>query len=412
VREMPRRLGAPTDTAELPQAFGAEKAPVTESNWQQRAEHVLEYVRRPDRSPVTDYETIRRFLEEHWRLPIVETQHAIAPMGPLAEADRDYGRCSVRLLDFLGVARAYVVVRRGDDASPRRLLWALLHELGHFLNHYELLLSVGTLYQRLCMNPSLEMDVGRFVQRAASTLHTQAEIDADLFAVDWLLPRWIDDEDRVRNEAAPNGLTGDGYRFYRLRDALDDQPARPLQRDSFDRLNRYGSEERRRSAGPFPSGGSRWKRASWALFNRTRLHRAEEVTTLLDEYHGLAGNPRFVPELTRRARSTPFDRHFAWIRRVARPDVAREVDSVQWAPLLVPGSATQYPEYYIPVRPVAGRGPRDSTLGWRHMMSPAITAPLELKSWLDRGRAQRAGVLLFPRNPAERTLDAEGLRRV
>jgi hypothetical protein len=333
-------------------------------------------------------------------------------MGPLAEADRDYGRCSVRLLDFLGAARAYLIVRRSEDARPRRVLWALLHEVGHFLNHYELLLSVGTLYQRLCMNPPLEMDVGRFAQRAAPRLHAQTELEADLFAVDWLLPRWIDDDELVRSEA-PRGLNVDGYRFYRLRDALDDRPAQPVRRISFDRLNDYGSEERRRSAESFPSGGSRWKRASWVLFNRNRLHSTSGLTEMMDEYHELAGNPRFVPELTRRPRAhAAFDRELAWIRRVAASDIAREVDSVQWAPLLVPGADAERPEYYIPIRPVGARDPRDSRLGWRHMMAPALSAPLDLETWLDRGREQRAGVLLFPRNPAERSLDTEGLLRV
>jgi hypothetical protein len=401
--------------AELQRAFGGDRGRGAEWDWPERASHVLNYALEPDRAPIVDYVAIRRFLVERWGLPVVETEHAVGAMGPIADADRDYGRCSVRLLDFVSETAVYLVVRRGRNHSLQRMLWALLHELGHFLKHFDMLVSVGTVYQRVCLNPRLETEIGGFARRSAATLHRQTELEADLFAVDWLLPRWIDDDGEVSSRAKlPPGLTADGYRFYRLRCVLDDGPHPPLRPEVFDRLNRSGEEERSRSGGAFPHRGSRWKRASWVLFNRQRvLNRNAEFSGLLREYYKIVGYPpRYLPELRhQRVNDAAFDPDAVWLRRVAPSQIAQEVDAVQWAPLLVPHSTAGYPEYHIPIRPVPARDRRDSTLRWRHMMAPALRAPLTLEQWLERARRQSAGVLLFPRNPAERTLDAEGRLR-
>jgi hypothetical protein len=396
------------ESDELEQAFGKVEGRVSEVGWPRRAKTVLDYVRRWDRNPVTDYNAIRRFLQERWGLPVVETEHAVGAMGPLAEADRDYGRCSVRLLDLLGETNVYVVIRKRENRS-RWMLWALLHELGHFVNHFERLLSLATLYQRVCLDPPLEAEIGRFVRRAAATLHARAELDADLFAIDWLLPRWIDDDREIsRRGLLTSGLSADGYRFVRLRSVLDDRPLPRLRTDVVDRLNRSGAEERRRSAGAFPHEASLWRRASWVLFNRNG-HGVEDggVTTLISEYYRIAGYPpRYVPELThRRGRDRGFDPSVVWLPRISSSEAAREVDGVQWAPLLVPYAASEHPDYHIPIRPVPAVGSRDSTLRWRHMLNSTLRPPRQLDEWLARAQEQRVGLLLFPRNPAERSLD-------
>lgn len=405
-----------TAATELQGALGATDSPVVDQDWLERGRALLAYIEQEDRKPVVDYETIRAALADRWGLPVVETEYAVGPMSPLGEADREYGRCSIRLLDFLGATRIYVVIRRARRPSPRRMLWALLHELGHFVHHFEMLLSLSTLYQRVALNPRLEADIGEFAQRAAQPVRSRDEAEADLFALDWLLPRWLDDDAELRNRSQiPKALTADGYRFHCLRSVLDDRPLAPPRRENSDLLNRLGAQERERASDEFPQDASRWRRGSWVLFNREQLRTPPtDVVRLRHEYFRAAGYPpRYVPELTRPTASTePIEVSLTWLERVEPSEISQKVDAARWTPLLAPHSEDGYPAYYIPIRPVPSTKPRDSQLGWKHMMKPTISAPRPLDDWLSRARAQGVGVLLFPRNPAERTLDAEGRLRV
>ncbi len=128
------------------------------------------------------------------------------------------------------------------------------------------------------------------------------------------------------------------------------------------------------------------------------------------EYYKAVGSPsRHVPELTRRTMGgVAFDPDLAWLRRIDAGDAAREVDAVSWAPILIPGSASGHPAFHIPVRPVPSSKSGDSELGWAHMAAPIARKPRSLEAWVAAARAQNAGLLLFPRNPAERALDREG----
>jgi hypothetical protein len=404
-----------TALADLAKTLASARGPVTDRDWPNRARALLGYVARVDRDPVFDYWAIRDLLAEHWELPVVETEHSVGSLGPIGNADRDYGRCSVRLLDFLGETRTYIVVRRAARTGQRRMLWALLHELGHFVHHFEMLLSLSTLYQRLSINPRLEAVIGEFAMRAAKAIRSREELEADLFAVDWLLPRWLDDDAEVRRRFAVPAITPDGWRIHHLRVALDDRPLSGLTDEDAELFSRVGAQERERAGGPFPSDGSRARRASWVLFNRKRLAAKppREVIELRREYFRAAGYPpRYIPELTRPVTGDePVGTSVRWLERVDRSAAAEAVDSDRWTPLLVPHSEGSNPRYYIPIAPVRSREQRDSLLRWRHMMKSEVTAPRRFDEWLGRAREQAAGLLLFPRNPAERRLDAAGLMR-
>src|SRR5512146_451459 len=380
--------------------------------WAERASLLTEYVRQPDRVPFLDYDAIRKSLVEYCGMPVVETPHVVGPMGPLGDADQDYGRCSVRLLDLLGEARVYVVISQTSGSSRQRMLWSLLHELGHFVNQWQLFVSLGTLYQRLCLNPRLEMSIGSFARDAAASLYERHELEADVFAVDWLFPPWMDEDDELRRRAdIPDGLSADGYRFYRLRCAMESEFPLTANEDLVRNLNRARGSEQRQGQRPYPHGGSLWARASWALFNR-RDNRGKDAdsTRLMREYFKLAGYPaRFLPELTGgEAVGVEYDAELAWIERVAGRDIADVVDGTRWSPILVTAPGGEDPPYYVPIRPVPCRDQKDSELSWVHMIGPPLSIPRSLGEWLGRAEAKGAGLLVFPRNPAERILDSAG----
>ena len=407
-------LGAATgqrEEVELGLAFGEPVARVTDANWAELAGRLQSYLLRPDRDPVLSFDAIARSLATRWGTPVVETPYPVGSMGPLGDADRDYGRCSVRLLDLFGESKVYLVVRRAEARGERRMLWALLHELGHFVNHFEMLLSLSALYQRVCLNPSLETEVAGFASGGAAALHVRHEVEADLFALDWLLPDWIDSDEEVRRRELPRRLTADGYRFYRLRCTLGSPVPLPSGATAVEALNRAGASERARASRPYPRLMSLWQRAAWVLFNRAEI-RAEppELVKLNREYFAIADYPpRYVPEL----RAGPHhggssDGGAAWIDRVAPQALAREVDTIRWSPMLVPPPDVQRSKFHIPIRPVASRSGRDSVLQWVHMISSNMSSPRSLEEWLQRAHAQDAGLLVFPRNPVERFLDAGG----
>lgn len=397
----------------LEEAFGSWDGLGIGGDWRERALRLQEYVARTDRTPVESYAEVRTAIQRSWELPVVETSHEVGAMGPLGDADPDYGRCGVRLFGLLGETTIYLVVRSDPRRDERIMLWALLHELGHFVRHQEMLLSLGALYNRVCLAPSLESRVGEFAHRAGTSLHARQEIEADLFALDWLLPPWLDDDDELRDRAEiPGSLTADGYRHYRLRCVLAGTFA--LSGEMIDRLNRAGAAERERAGGAYPRAGSLWSRASWCLCNRPAARNADpEVKALLREYYRIAGYPpRYAPEMRAGADPAgPVDGATAWLPRAAPDDLEREVDRHRWAPLLVPPASGQHPPFHIPIRPVPSRDPRDSRLAWVNMSTSSIAKPRPLREWLQRAGSQGAGLLAFPRNPAEKVLDSAGWGR-
>jgi hypothetical protein len=383
--------------------------PVTELGWLEWAERVKLFVTGP-RRPLCDaaYKEIRDHLATVCRVQCVETDVPVPSMGPLAEADIEYGRCSVRLLDFASTTNVYLVLRRQPTGA--RMRWALLHELGHLVRHFPLLQSLGTMYHRICLDPVLEHYVGR-AAASARPVREWLERQADLFALTWLLPTWLDDDNAIRAvEGLPTGLAPDGFRMYCLWRALNNIEPPPLTETLVARLNQMGDDERRaldemRQVVTFRGHVAR------LLYGRPALAMPAVVEYWLQDYLTLLGNnPRAMPELrSRRVDRVPTTH--PWIRRVTGTDLIRLVDAHQWAPLLVDPQDGS-PRFHIPIRPVPSRHLRDSDAGWQHMMKRPTDLPQRLPEWVGRARESNAGLLVFPRNPAERAIDERGESRV
>jgi hypothetical protein len=389
--------------------LGSVSDPSLERQWPELAKALRKYVETPDRSPVESYDAIRELLQEHWKIAVIETEEPVSELEQLGGAGGSIGRCGVRLLDLVGRADIHVVVRRDPLGGERQMLWTLLHELGHFASHFEFLQSVSTVYQRICLNPGLERELARFSREQGAALRRSVEVEADLFALDWLLPRWR--FGAGSGAAPPTGLTLDGYRYLSLRRALGSPSPQPSGAATAN-LNRAGEEERGRQEGRSRPGATRWDRAAWLLWNRERLGSPLSAQLAAEYNRIVGGGGRYVPELRRPVIGrSELDSELVWLPRVAAEDAAAAVDEAQWMPLLVAPEGPLYPEYNIPIRPLPLRETRDSRVRWSHMFKPPTQRPLPLETWIGRAREQEAGLLLFPRSPAERTLDARGIPR-
>jgi hypothetical protein len=374
-----------------------------------RAQALREYVAASGRQPVGSYDAIRQFLAEDWEMPVVEISGEVPETELVGGAGRDSGRCGVRLLDLLGTTSIYLVVCAGAGSTAATMRWSLLHELGHFASHFEMLESVSVLYQRLCLNPSLEDEIGGFARRSGHSLRGHLELEADLFALEWLLPRW-----REASEGTPPGLTRDGFRYLALRGALGGE-AMPgcLDAAAAEGVNRAGAEQRVRSEGTLAAGATLWSRAAWLLWNRERFAYPLPPSEPMLEYREIVRGPsRFVPELANPVTGQqPLEDGAGWLRRLGPAQVAEAVDAPQWMPLLVPPPGPLHPEFNLPIRPLPTPGTRDSRLPWGHMFKSPLQRLHPLEYWIEKARASGAGLLLFPRNPAERVLDGEGRAR-
>lgn len=386
-----------------------------ESDWAALSGRVVDYVYDRDRrDAVRDYGAVRRHLSENWNVPCVEVASTIQGMGPLKAKGRQLGRLSVRMLRILSPLQCYIALNGEIPNHEKRL--ALLHELGHLVLHAEVLQALGTVYHRVCINPALEFEIGRFTVRASGRrLAVLQEMEADLFALTWLLPLRADEGADAADVAAGavEALTADGYKFHKLRGLFSDSEGRAVAPAKVPGLNRLGEEARRRGSGrDYPAGGSLVERFSWVLFNRPRLLREliAERRTLMVEYFDLIGPPRYIPELSRRysfSRKQSFNPEHAWIPRVGLEEVPGLIDSEHWEPLLASSHVEGLPDYYIPIAPVPSATAQDSEAKWHNLAKATCDLPLDLSEWLERAAGARAGLLMFPRNPAERLLDRQ-----
>jgi hypothetical protein len=118
MRKLPRLGFGVSAVEDLERAFGAPVRSVGERNWPDLAERLTDYLLDPTRAPVLSFADVERALRERWRIPVVEISETIGSMGPLREADPEYGRCGVRLLDLMGESQVYIVVRaRGGESA-------------------------------------------------------------------------------------------------------------------------------------------------------------------------------------------------------------------------------------------------------------------------------------------------------
>ena len=286
--------------------------------------------------------------------------------------------------------------------------------------HFEIFQSMGTLYHRICMNPALEFEIGQFIMEKGQVLSVLQEEEADLFALTWLLPLWMDGAVKADNayRNIPPGLSPQGYKFKVLRDLFSDRADLAINEVSIPALNGRGEEKSRweRSRHYYPIDESLVNRMSWLFFNRSSI--IKDVVTkrdsLIGEYLKKLGKPRSIPELKDRrsfsGKSIP-DFLYAWISRIKLDDVENQIDMEHWEPLLAWPSDEDLPEYYIPIRPVQTVNPLDSQVRWQHMTKANYSSPDSLTDWITRARQQRAGLLIFPRNSAEKLLDQQRIIR-
>ena len=375
-----------------------------------RAAKLIAHVYDPCRQHVaSDGIAIRRLLHKRWGVSCVEVDADVHEAGPLKTPIRQLGRANMRILAPLGEAQPYIALARRADASESRL--ALLHELGHLAHHADVLQSVGTLYLRICCDPLLELDIGRLMGDGfRRELRELLEREADLFALTWLVPLWVDDPDaQPACRDIPDSLTVDGRRFWLLRSLFTHCASDTTMPGNVPALNARGDETRSwESSRDYPADDTLAARMSWVLFNRPSIISTitNERRRLLQAYFRVAGPPRHMPELTRtRVRSRQPDPRLVWIRRLAPLEIEQAVDDAHWEPVMVESSGKSSSDYHIPVTPVPAVVSQDSQVEWRHMMKPAHAVTRRLSDWVGRAVSQRANLLVFPRNPAERQLD-------
>lgn len=392
-------------------------AQLSSLNWRDLAARLLDYVYDPQRqTSISDYAAISEFLSERWKLFCVEVDSTIRGIGPVKTEGDQLARFSIRMLDILYPPQFYIVLNQGITLGEKRL--ALLHELGHMALHFEVLHSVGTLYHRICLNPALEFVVGQS-KALIDQLLTHQEKEADLFALSWLVPLGGDEE--IVNSRAESGegtaLTSNGFRFKKRQELFFDGKESVAFSAKISGWNMRGEETRRVLSRNYPDKGSLVDRMTWLLFNKELLRDiVNDRRRLRHEYFNLVGPPGRVPELTRahtlslKPKPKPNPDH-AWIPRLEPNEVVLRVDSDHWEPFLVSQTGDVPAEYYVPITPVPSPNPKDSETQWRHMLKANYPSLNILPDWLTRAHEQRCGLLIFPRNPAEKILDQQRVNR-
>ncbi|HEX3360480.1 MAG TPA: hypothetical protein VHS74_05755 [Solirubrobacterales bacterium] len=387
--------------------LGGKVGPGVDKGLDERARALREYVEMPERIPILDYEAIRDFLTESWGVPVVEISEAARESEFLGPQIDSLGRCGVRVSNLFTPAMLYLAVRRGPSDGSLQMLWTLLHELGHFAHHFAILRAMGTIYLRLCLNPTLEDQIGSFVEEVGKEIAVEAELQADLFALNWLLPREAVED---VGGSTQGGLTRDGRRFLDVRRLLGaDEVPTPLSPELVETINRYGREEMVRFRGSVGESGTRRARTAWLLWNRDRLESGSAMAEL-GRFASRYG--RHVPEFTDPVvgPSAAVEISRPWLPRLLADEALGRVDQANWGPLIVapPSLPSRYPNYNLPIRPVPTRSNIDRDAGWMHMFKGTTQRPRPLAEWIDRARREDAGLLLFPRNPAERRIDERG----
>ncbi len=337
-------------------------------------------------------------LSKSWDLHVVET--------PLDEG----GRIGLRLLNFETRAYLYIAVDSRLEVYERML--AVLHELGHLALHFDELARAGATYQSICMCPSLERRIAEFTKgREGQRLRTLREMEADIFATCWIVPRHLDSLRTGREVARTvSGLDPLTEKYILLRDAFADSDHRTIPRcalASFVRIARAEADSVH--AQEYAVSGSLWQRLSWAVFNRHVLGRqvGKERARLTRKYFNLFPDPLSLLSIATRTDVGSVGRTLVastWLNRVTAGDLGEKLDGVNWEPVLV-SEKDSSPPYYIPICPVPSVNPRDSQLAWRHMMKPPHSPAKMLDSWIDVAGYEGAGLLVFGRNPAERILE-------
>lgn len=383
---------------QMRQSFGTTRGAMSDLDWSESAGRLGRWTFDPSRGwTVLDYELLREFLDREWHLPCIEVETA------------NLGLFSTRLLRFTRKGSYYLVVKQSP--RPAEKLVALLHELGHFVLHGELLLRISKLFLRICMDPSLEFLIGRSLHTpAGQSAMRSIEAQADLFAATWAVPPAITTEARQRGPdevalvdyvllkdlfaAAPLGLERDMTEPVRkeLLVAALDARARVLDRH-------------------YPEDASAWKRLIWALSHRGSLLQELEsgtVTQFISSLDPGAQGARHFPELSY---SRPMldsapdkpDGSFAWVRREPLHAVYEATNREQWEPFIVTRDE-MLPNYYIPIAPVVGSRTADSEALWQNLTKPDSQIPCSLSTWISKSFSSRGGLMIFSRTPAERWL--------
>lgn len=383
--------------------------------WNTVATRLIDYVYDSNRKQIiSNYKIMVTGFAERLNLLCFEIKSAIQGIGPLKTGEEEIGRFCVRILDFLRPSQLYIVLNQDSTSCEKTI--ALLHEIGHFVHHFELLQSNSALYQRICLNPSLEYEIGRFVNETYGfRLKMILEMEADLFALCWLSPLGlVKNLKEESNVIAQTNLTKNGYIFQAHKDLFSNMPASKIDRTKIIELNKRGEETRQREQNrDYPIiGESLITRMSWILFNRSRLMNriCDERYQLLLKYFNIAGPPRYTPELRKKyTNSINSVNHsqYSWVERIKPDEVYRKLNMDHWEPLLVMPTDKSLPPYHIPITPIPSTNPSDNEINWQHMLKAETSLPRRVDDWLEKAFKQHAGLLIFPRNPAEKILDEQ-----
>lgn len=409
-------MEANTGTNELFELLGKPGSNLIDTEWKSFAAKVVKFVYNEERKKsITNYKAIATGISESLNIPCVEIKNAIQGIGPLKTEGSQIGRFSVRMLDLLRTSRIYIVLNQSATNNEKTI--AILHEIGHFVHHFELMQSISTLYLRICLNPSLEYKVGKFVNgEYGIRLKVLLEKEADLFALSCLNPlglyKDLKNEDNIFNTQTQSI---NGYMFQVLRGLFSDLPTSTIDKANIIGQNKRGMETCNREQNqPYPLENSLIARIKWILFNRFSLLNQipDERHQLFVNYFNIAGPPRYIPELTKKeynCNNKLNNLQDRWINRVMPDQVYATLDLDNWEPILVTPSSNTLIPYHIPITPIPSVNPTDSQIKWQHMFKAESSLPMSIGDWLGRANKQKAGLLIFPRNPAEIILDQQFL---
>lgn len=341
----------------------------------------------PAAGDLNNAQALASFLQSCWNIPVIRLdEHGLKPrLGELhqtIETVGQLGRFCIRRFSLFEEGSGYLVLA---NHAPKMALWIVLHELGHIACHSPTFRHIGQLYAAICRDPAMEEQYCHQMRDLVSESVTEEQ--ADEFACRWLL--------HFRRKAASESLLNEfGLAYFLMSTAFDDATFRLESSADAAELNNRGNEYGRSVLSQCYSVASDPdERAWWTLLRLIRAGSSIDPVNHRPESQDSA--PCFLPRLT--------------------PEEARENLWYElWDPVIVTSREVRC-KYYMPIRPrPTRRYSDDRTSNWEYMTKNPLRGSSErtIRDWIDLHLSKPvAGLMLFPRTPAERALDAAGYLR-